>query len=194
MKVPRPRGAQPGNQNARKHGYYSSALTGQEKIDFNHAAEIEGLDDEISLIRARLKSVVQRDPDNLRLVDEATSTLARLMRTNHKLGFANQDKFAQARWDVLYENCIKLGFSASQIAELYLGKWPLPYPPVIVEPANPPRVVQPLDPPNVVAPIESSNVVEPIKPANVVPPLGPAIVVQPGDPSNLVKPHLPPDP
>ena len=60
MHVPLPRGGQPGNQNARKHGFYSAVFTGQDKINLNQAAEIDGLDEEIALIRARLKSVLSQ--------------------------------------------------------------------------------------------------------------------------------------
>jgi hypothetical protein len=35
----RRRGGQPGNQNARKHGYYSSAFNGQDKTNIKQASE-----------------------------------------------------------------------------------------------------------------------------------------------------------
>ena len=86
--IQRTRGAQPGNQNARKHGYYSTALSGAGKRKLNQAAQVYGLDGEIALLRASLKAVVEQDPTNVRLISEAASTLARLMRTSEKLGFA----------------------------------------------------------------------------------------------------------
>ena len=52
MNVPRPRGGQPGNQNARKHGYYSSAFIGVGKVNLTQAEQVNGLDDEIALLRA----------------------------------------------------------------------------------------------------------------------------------------------
>ena len=122
MHVPLPRGGQPGNQNARKHGFYSAVFTGQDKVNLNQAAEINGLDEEIALLRARLKSVVKNDPDNIRLISEAASTLARLMRTSQKLGFTNNEKFEQARWNVIYNMFSQMGYSTQQIVNLYLGK------------------------------------------------------------------------
>ena len=115
-------GAPFGNQNARKHGFYSAVFTGQDKANLNQAAEIDGLDEEIALIRARLKSVVKNDPDNIRLISEAASTLARLMRTSHKLGFTKNEKIEQARWDVIYTALSRIGYSTQQIVDLYLGK------------------------------------------------------------------------
>ena len=124
MNVPRPRGGQPGNQNARKHGFYSAVFTGQDKVNLNQAAEINGLDEEIALLRARLRSVVKNDPDNIRLISEAASTLARLMRTSHKLGFSRAENMEQARWNVIYTQLSRIGYSTQQIVDLYLGKFP----------------------------------------------------------------------
>jgi hypothetical protein len=83
--IKRPRGGQPGNHNARKHGFYSRAFKNPDRSNFDDAARVSGLDQEISLLRAQLKIVIQRDPDNARLIALIASTLARLMRTNVKL-------------------------------------------------------------------------------------------------------------
>ena len=101
--TPRQRGGQIGNQNARKHGYYSSVLTGGDRADLIDASHIIGLDDEIALIRGRLKAVVKSSPDNIRLISHLASTLARLMRTNQKLGFENAAEFEKNRLKVLLE-------------------------------------------------------------------------------------------
>jgi hypothetical protein len=119
---PRRRGGQPGNQNARKHGYYSNALTGSAKTNLNQASEVIGLNDEIALLRARLKSILQTDPDNFHLISEAASTLARLMRTNHKLGFNNVERIERARLKVLCELGPQFGLDTKRIIDGFLGK------------------------------------------------------------------------
>ena len=73
------RGAPPGNQNARKHGFYSRVLDAAEAADYALATEVEGIDDEIALLRVKLKSVLRHDPDNVALVLQAVVTLARLL-------------------------------------------------------------------------------------------------------------------
>ena len=45
------RGAPKGNQNARKHGFYSRALTEAEKVELEEASYVEGVDQEIALLR-----------------------------------------------------------------------------------------------------------------------------------------------
>ncbi len=120
--IKRCRGGQPGNQNARKHGYYSSVLTREDRAKLKEASDIVGLDDEIALLRARLKSVIEHDPDNIRLISQAASTLARLMRTNHKLGFNKTESLEQARWNVIYNYGSQFGWDIKTITDLFLGK------------------------------------------------------------------------
>ena len=48
----RKRGAPKGNQNARKHGFYSRVLDEAEQLDFELATGVEGIDDEIALHQA----------------------------------------------------------------------------------------------------------------------------------------------
>ena len=43
------KGAPYGNQNARKHGFYSAVLTDTEQHDIDIATGVEGLDEEIAL-------------------------------------------------------------------------------------------------------------------------------------------------
>ena len=81
------RGGQPGNQNARKHGYYSRVLNATQKTDVKRAVAVKGLDNEIALLRSKLKCVADNDPHNIRLISLASNTLARLLKTRQKLAF-----------------------------------------------------------------------------------------------------------
>ena len=51
-KTKQKRGGQKGNRNAAKHGFYSRIFDEAERFDFNDAAGIEGIDEEIALIKA----------------------------------------------------------------------------------------------------------------------------------------------
>ena len=93
----RPRGGQIGNQNALKHGFYSAAFKGQDRLDLKSAGQVSGLNEEIALLRAQLKSVAQRSPQNSRLVTHVASTLARLIRTNEKLRITQTQDMDVAR-------------------------------------------------------------------------------------------------
>ena len=78
-------GAPIGNQNARKHGFYSKVLTpAQEKT--LKAVGVDGLDGEIALLRVKIASILAHDPQNMRALNLAFSSLNRLVRTRHLLG------------------------------------------------------------------------------------------------------------
>ena len=57
------RGALKGNQYARKHGFYSRVLDESEQLDLALAPDVEGIDDEIALLRVKIKSVLENDPE-----------------------------------------------------------------------------------------------------------------------------------
>ena len=84
-RVKRKRGAPKGNQNARKHGFYSNVLDEAGRLDFELATGVEGIDDEIALLRVKIKSLLAHDPENIKLIMQATNALERLIRTRYNI-------------------------------------------------------------------------------------------------------------
>ena len=83
-KIKRKRGGQPGNQNARKHGFYSAKFNPAEQFEFRRAAGIEGIAEEIALLRCEIKKAVSGgDIRNLVPLVKATTALEKLIRTHH---------------------------------------------------------------------------------------------------------------
>jgi hypothetical protein len=105
----RKRGAPRGNQNARKHGFYSRVLDSTEKRDLKQAGNVAGLDQEIDLLRVKLKSVLEHDPANVHLMSEAAVSLARLLRTREHLIKNDRNSFRKAIGNVLREVGLPLG-------------------------------------------------------------------------------------
>jgi hypothetical protein len=103
------KGGQPGNQNARKHGFYSTVLDSAQKRRLKEASLVKGLDEEISLLRVKLQSVVENDPDNVRLILQAVITLARLLRTRNNLGLGKEESLAEAIKNIIKDVGIPLG-------------------------------------------------------------------------------------
>ena len=58
MPEKRKRGAPKGNQNAVRHGYYSKILNARDRSDLNTAADMEGVDEEIALLRFEIKKAI----------------------------------------------------------------------------------------------------------------------------------------
>jgi len=107
--VKRKRGAQKGNQNARKHGFYSKVLDEAEKLDFEIASGVSGIDDEIALLRVKIKSVLEKDPENINLIMRATNTLAGLVKTRYNITKEQKKGLKDAISNVLRDVALPLG-------------------------------------------------------------------------------------
>ena len=103
------RGAPKGNQYARKHGYYSCVLDEEEQADFKIATRVEGIDEEIALLRVKIKSLVKHDPENIKLIMQAVNTLARLIRTKYNIGKEDKQSLKEAIATVLRDVALPLG-------------------------------------------------------------------------------------
>jgi hypothetical protein len=109
--VKRRRGAPKGNQNARKHGFYSRVLDEAERFDLEAASGVDGIDDEIALLRVKIKSVLEKDPENIKLIMQATNTLAGLVKTRYKITREQRQGLREAMGKVLREVELPLGIN-----------------------------------------------------------------------------------
>ncbi len=105
----RKRGAPTGNQNARKHGFYSRVLDEAERLDFELATSVEGIDDEIALLRVKIKSLLEHDPENIKLIMQAANTLARLVRMKYNISKEDKKGLKEAIGNVLRDIALPLG-------------------------------------------------------------------------------------
>ena len=103
------KGAPPGNQNARKHGFYSRALTEAEQLEMEEAAYVDGVDQEIALLRIKLRGLIERSPDRIDLHLEAANTIARLIRTRYQISKEQKKSLKEAIHKVLTEVAVPLG-------------------------------------------------------------------------------------
>jgi len=109
----RRRGGQQGNQNARKHGFYSRVLDEAERLDFELASGVEGIDDEIALLRVKIKSLLENDPENIKLIMQATNTLAGLVKTRYNISKEQRKGLKEAIGNVLKDIDIPLGIGVA---------------------------------------------------------------------------------
>ena len=103
------RGAPKGNRNARKRGFYSRVLDEVEKLDFELATGVNGIDDEIALLRVKIKALLEHDPENIKLVMQATNALAGLVKTRYKISKEEKKGLKEAIGNVLKEVALPLG-------------------------------------------------------------------------------------
>ncbi len=91
----RARGGQKGNQNARKHGFYSKTLGIAETCEFWNITNLEGLDAEVAVLRIKLKSLLQRDPCNRRVLGEASKILTKWLSARYRLDHTGTSQLKQ---------------------------------------------------------------------------------------------------
>lgn len=93
MAFGRKRGAQPGNRNALKHGFYASALSAKQRNILRRAARIDphDLEQEISLLRSRIHQLVATEPDNLQVLTLAGRLLVRMVAVNYGLSKVQEE-------------------------------------------------------------------------------------------------------
>ena len=80
----RRRGAQPANQNARKHGLYSHLLPAAVAEEMEALIRVYDLKEEIALVRIHIRNLLEARASG-EAVMEAIELLNRLVSTNHRL-------------------------------------------------------------------------------------------------------------
>lgn len=69
----------------RARNFYRHAVDKAERLDLERAAEIEGLDDEIALMRVRLKRAVEEHPEDVQLLVKGMDILVRAVGARYRL-------------------------------------------------------------------------------------------------------------
>ena len=104
-----------GNQNARKHGFYSRVLDEQGRRDYEQALDSQGLEEEIALMRARLLGVLRKDPNNTKLILKALNMLVRLLMAHRNIARGDKPGLKQALMKVLTGVVLPLGIELGKI-------------------------------------------------------------------------------
>ena len=101
-----PPGAAP---TARKQSLYTKVLDEAEKLDFELASGVNGIDDEIALLRVKIKSILGDEPQNIKLLVDVTNALERLIRTRYKITKEQRKGLKEAIGNVLKDIALPLG-------------------------------------------------------------------------------------
>src|SRR5688572_16365800 len=65
--------------------FYAQALSAAERADMPIALEIEGMEEELALLRLRLRSAIEERPDDLPLMFRGIELIARAVATRYRL-------------------------------------------------------------------------------------------------------------
>ena len=80
-------GGQPGNQNARKHGFYSKSLTPEQQEAIVEARKADILTEEIAFMRVKVQALVDDPNHDTDQVFRGIGLLARIVRIDDNLRF-----------------------------------------------------------------------------------------------------------
>jgi hypothetical protein len=78
-------GGQPGNNNARKHGFYSYSLTPDETEQFKFLTEVRKIDPEVAVFHIKYRQLFEKGDLNAQAVDAAVKYLTTYYRSKFKL-------------------------------------------------------------------------------------------------------------
>jgi len=90
-------------------GFYGRALDEAEKVELEEASQIEGLDEEIALLRVKLRELLAEQPERIDLHFEAANIIARLVRTRYQITKDQKKSLKEAVQKVLTEVAVPLG-------------------------------------------------------------------------------------
>ncbi len=80
---------------ATARNFYHKALDQAERLDLKRAQEIEGLDDEIALMRVRLKRAVAEHPQDVQLLVKGLEILVRAVGARYRLSPKSRKDLAE---------------------------------------------------------------------------------------------------
>ena len=89
--------------------FYSRALDEAEKLELEEASHVEGIDEEIALLRVKLRELVEEQPERIDLHFEAANIIARLVRTRYQITKEQKKSLKEAIQKVLTEVAVPLG-------------------------------------------------------------------------------------
>ncbi len=113
MEEKRKRGGQKGNQNARKHGFYSKVMDAAEKRNFTVANDIDGIDDEITVMRVKIRNMLAKDPENIKILMAAATILAGLLKARADLNKGQKKGFKESFGRMIKDTLIQVGSEAA---------------------------------------------------------------------------------
>ncbi len=109
------------NKKPRKpRNFYSNALDDAERLELKAAASLDGIDDEIALIRFHIKQLAKTtDHDELA---RCTNALCRALVTRYAISKHDKKGLKEAMNNVLRDIVLPLGFNKNEVSVSLLKK------------------------------------------------------------------------
>jgi RNA processing factor Prp31 len=98
-----------GKKKSNPRDFYRRALDEAEKLELEEASHIEGIDEEIALLRMKLRELLEEQPERIDLHFEAANIIARLVKTRYQITKEQKKSLKEAIQKVLTEVAVPLG-------------------------------------------------------------------------------------
>ena len=93
----------------KRQGFYGQALNEAERLKLEEARGIEGIDEEIAILRIKLRELIVAKPERLDLQLRVVSTIARLVTARYNITKEQKKSLKEAIARVLTEIAVPLG-------------------------------------------------------------------------------------
>jgi len=77
-------------------GFYAEAMSDAERLALGDATQVDGVDQEIALLRLRLRTAIARSPEDLPLMFKGIDLLAKVIATRYGLGKTGREEIQEA--------------------------------------------------------------------------------------------------
>jgi hypothetical protein len=76
-------------------GFYRSALSEAERLALAEAAEMHGLDDEIAVLRVKLRTALEENPQDVKLMFKGLELLVKALAARYRLTQRAEDELSE---------------------------------------------------------------------------------------------------
>lgn len=80
----------------RAHAFYRQAVDESERAGLDAALDVEGVDQEIAILRLRLRTLLRERPDDLPLIMKGIDMLAKTVATRYKLSPVDESELIES--------------------------------------------------------------------------------------------------
>ena len=79
----------------RADGFYRSALSEAERLALAEAADMRGLDDEIAVLRVKLRTALEENPQDVKLMFKGLELLVKALAARYRLSQRAEDELSE---------------------------------------------------------------------------------------------------
>ncbi len=93
----------------KRRGFYGRVLGEAEKVALKEAVDVEGIDEEIAILRLKLRELIQNQPEKYDMHLKVINSIARLVSIRYDISKEQRKSLKEAITKVLTEIAVPLG-------------------------------------------------------------------------------------